>query len=119
MTKAHHITTEPSTKRVQIVIDGVTVADSRSAVVLHEGSLPPRYYLPLSDVREELLRPSTNQTTCPFKGEASYWSLEVNGNVHDDIVWTYTDPLPERRDIAGLVCFYNERVDLRLGDQTP
>lgn len=116
MTKAHHIETEPTTQLVQVVVDGVTVADSRSATILREGSLPPRYYVPLEDVRQDLLRPSTKQTTCPFKGEASYWSLEVNGNVHDDIVWTYRDPLPERRDIAGLVCFYNERVDLKLSD---
>jgi uncharacterized protein (DUF427 family) len=60
----------------------------------------------------DLLRPSMTVTHCPYKGTASYWSLEVNGRVHNDLVWTYRTPLPESMKITGLVCFYNEKVDL-------
>jgi uncharacterized protein (DUF427 family) len=60
----------------------------------------------------DLLRPSTQTTHCPYKGTASYWSVEIDGNVHDDIVWTYKTPLPESTKIAGLAAFFDERVDV-------
>ncbi len=101
-----------SSRHVEVVVDGVKVADSTHPHVLFETGLPPRYYLPLADVRMDLLRPSSRQTQCPYKGTATYWSLEVGGTTHDDFVWTYRAPLPESQKIAGLVCFYNERVDL-------
>jgi uncharacterized protein (DUF427 family) len=97
-----------SSRHVEVRIDGETVASSRQPRILFETSLPPRYYLPLSDVRMDLLRPSTTTTSCPYKGTASYWS--VGG--HSDVVWIYRTPLPESQKIAGLACFYNEKVDL-------
>ncbi len=60
----------------------------------------------------DLLRASSTQTHCPYKGTAGYWSLEVNGQRYEDYVWIYRTPLPESQKIAGLACFYNERVDL-------
>ena len=66
----------------------------------------------MSDVRFDLLRPSDTRTECPYKGTATYWSVEVNGVVHDDLVWIYRSPLPESQKVAGLACFYSERVDL-------
>ncbi|GAA1808346.1 DUF427 domain-containing protein [Planosporangium flavigriseum] len=101
-----------SSRHVRVEIDGVTVAESRSPRILFETGLPPRYYLPLSDLRLDLLRPSDTQTHCPYKGTAAYWSVEVNGRVHEDLVWIYRTPLPESQKIAGLACFYNEKVDL-------
>jgi uncharacterized protein (DUF427 family) len=101
-----------SSRHVRVEIDGVTVAESRSPRILFETGLPPRYYLPLSGLRLDLLRPSDTQTHCPYKGTAAYWSIEVNGRVHDDLVWIYRTPLPESQKIAGLACFYNEKVDL-------
>ncbi len=103
-----------SSRRVQISVDGVEVADSGQPRILFETGLPPRYYLPMSQVRMDLLRPSNTVTHCPYKGDATYWSLEVGGRIHEDLVWTYRTPLPECIKIAGLVCFYNEKVDLRL-----
>ncbi|MBO0821350.1 MAG: DUF427 domain-containing protein, partial [Nocardiopsaceae bacterium] len=83
--------------------------------ILFETGLPPRYYLPLTDVRTDLLRPSDTVTHCPYKGTASYWSVAGRGgDVREDIVWTYRSPLPESQKIAGLACFYDERVDLYL-----
>ncbi|GHH34036.1 DUF427 domain-containing protein [Lentzea cavernae] len=101
-----------SSRHVRIALDGVTLAASAQPRILFETSLPPRFYLPLSDVRFDLLRPSGTRTQCPYKGTADYWSVEVNGVVHEDLVWIYRSPLPESQKIGGLACFYSEKVDL-------
>lgn len=101
-----------SSRRVEVLVDGVEVASSDQPRILFETGLPARYYLPLSHVRTELLRPSSTVTHCPYKGDATYWSIEVNGTVYEDYVWIYRTPLPESQKIAGLACFYNEKVDL-------
>jgi len=101
-----------SSRHVRVEIDGVTVADSRQPRILFETGLPPRYYLPLTDVRMDLLRPTGTQTRCPYKGTASYWSLDTGPAIHKDFVWIYRYPLAESQKIAGLACFYNEKVDL-------
>jgi uncharacterized protein (DUF427 family) len=103
-----------STRHVRVEIDGVTVADSRQPRILFETGLPPRYYLPLTDVRMDLLRPSRAESHCPYKGAASYWSVDTGQSEHRDIVWMYRFPLPESQKIAGLACFYNEKVDTYL-----
>ncbi len=103
-----------SSRHVRIVLDEVTVAESRQPRILFETSLMPRYYLPMVDVRTDLLRPTDSVTRCPYKGTASWWSVELDGVRHHDVAWTYRAPLPESQKIAGLVAFYNERVDLYL-----
>ncbi|MDT4989774.1 MAG: hypothetical protein QOI74_3868, partial [Micromonosporaceae bacterium] len=103
-----------SSRHVRVEVDGVTVAESVSPRILFETGLPPRYYLPLSDVRRDLLRGSNTQTQCPYKGTAAYWSMQVNDNLYEDLIWIYRTPLPESQKVAGLACFYNERVDLYL-----
>jgi uncharacterized protein (DUF427 family) len=109
-----------SSRHVRVEVDGVTVADSHQPRILFETRLPPRYYLPLTDVRLDLLRPSTAETHCPYKGVATYWSLEVGGVVYPDFVWIYRSPFPESQKIGGLVAFYNEKVDIYLdGDLQP
>ena len=101
-----------STRHVRVEIDGVTVAESSQPRILFETGLPPRYYLPLTNVRMDLLLPSDTQSHCPYKGTAGYWSVDTGRGVHQDIVWIYRTPLPEAQKIAGLACFYNEKVDL-------
>jgi len=101
-----------SSRHIRVELDGVTVAESRSPRLLFETHLPVRYYLPITDVRPDILRPSSSVTHCPYKGAASYWSVEVNGVLHEDLIWCYRAPLPESQKIAGLACFYNERVDI-------
>jgi uncharacterized protein (DUF427 family) len=101
-----------SSRVVRVEIDGVIVAESASPRILFETGLPPRYYLPLSDLRVDLLRPSATETHCPYKGMANYWSVDVNGQLHQDAVWIYRAPFPESQKVAGLAAFYNERVDL-------
>lgn len=103
-----------SSRHVVVEVDGVTVADSRQPRILFETSLPPRYYVPLSDVRMDLLRPSQTRTHCPYKGTAAYWTVDTGRGVHEDIVWIYRAPLPESQKVAGLACFYNEKVDITL-----
>ncbi|MDH3250161.1 MAG: DUF427 domain-containing protein [Acidimicrobiia bacterium] len=103
-----------SSRHVVVSIDGVEVANSTSPVILFETGLPPRYYLPKTDVRMELLVPSDTSTACPYKGTAEYWSVQVGDTVHEDIVWSYPFPARESEPIAGLVCFYNEKVDVTL-----
>ena len=99
-------------EHIRVEVDGITVADSRRPRILFETGLPPRYYLPLTDMRMDLLRPSDSETHCPYKGTASYWSVDTGRAEHRDIVWTYRFPLPESQKIAGLACFYTEKVDL-------
>jgi uncharacterized protein (DUF427 family) len=103
-----------SSQHVRVEIDGVTVADSARPHILFETHLPPRYYLPLPDVRTELLVPSGTVSHCPYKGTAGYWSVDAGHGVHPDLVWIYRTPLPESQKVAGLACFYNEKVDLYL-----
>ncbi|MGI5221740.1 DUF427 domain-containing protein [Nocardia sp. CA-290969] len=103
-----------SSRHIRVEIDGVTVADSRNPRILFETGLPARYYLPLTDIRMDLLRPSETHTSCPYKGNADYWNIEVGGTEYADLVWIYRTPTPESQKIAGLACFYNEKVDLYI-----
>jgi uncharacterized protein (DUF427 family) len=110
----HHIDVLPSSRHVRVHVDGELVADSVKPTILYETGLPPRYYLPASDVRSELLTPTGSRTGCPYKGFASYWSVTTGDKKHEDIVWGYPTPLPESIGIAGLLCFYNEKVDIEI-----
>jgi uncharacterized protein (DUF427 family) len=101
-----------SSRHVRVDINGVTVAESHQPRMLFETGLPTRYYLPQTDLRMDLLRPSDRVTHCPYKGSANYWSVEAGGELVTDVVWVYRMPLPECAKIAGLAAFYNERVDL-------
>jgi uncharacterized protein (DUF427 family) len=114
MAHGHTITITPSSIHVEVVVNGEKVAESDRPVRLDETGLPTRYYLPRQDVRTDLLRPTSFQTTCPFKGQASYWSLELGDEVFDGIVWSYETPLAGAEAIAGLMCFYTERVEMKV-----
>lgn len=103
-----------SSRHVRVELDGLVLAESVRPTILFETGLPPRYYLPLTDVRREHLLPSATTSACPYKGTAEYWSVAVGDTVHDDLVWTYRAPLPESQKVAGLVCFYDERVDVTV-----
>jgi uncharacterized protein (DUF427 family) len=111
MSSGHKITISPADQHVEISVSGVKLAESDRAVLLQETGIRRRYYLPREDVRMEYLRPTVTKTTCPFKGEASYWSVDLDGDAHEDLVWSYEAPIPAAAGIAGLLCFYAERVD--------
>jgi uncharacterized protein (DUF427 family) len=111
-TDSPHLTITPTDLHVVVRVGDEVVADSHRPVVLEERGNPTRYYLPRDDVRTDLLRATERHTTCPYKGQASYWSLEVGGTVHENVVWSYDTPIPAAERITGLLCFYNDRVDL-------
>ena len=107
----HRVEARRSSRHVRIEHEGVVVADSTSPTLVVETSLPVRFYLPREDVRVSL-RPTATRTACAYKGEASYWSFELNGRRFDDLAWTYTHPLPDQPALAGLVAFYDDRFDV-------
>lgn len=106
-----------SSRRVRIEVDGVTLAESDRPRILFETGLPPRYYLPKTDVDFARLTPTDTETHCPYKGTARYWSATVDGGTHEDLAWGYDTPLRESQQVAGYVCFYDERVDTFIDDE--
>jgi uncharacterized protein (DUF427 family) len=101
-----------SSRHVRVEVDGVTIAESDKPTLLFETGLPPRYYIPKTHVRMDLLVPTETESHCPYKGQAEWWSVRVGDTVYSDLAWSYRTPLPESQKIAGLVSFYNEKVDL-------
>ncbi len=101
-----------SSRHVRVEVECVTVADSTSPRLLFETGLPPRYYLPKPHLRMDLLERSDTITRCPYKGQAETWSVRAGGRLHEDLAWSYPAPLAESQRVAGLVAFYNEKVDL-------
>jgi uncharacterized protein (DUF427 family) len=104
----------PSSRAVRVEIDGFVVAESDHPTLLFETGLPTRYYFPKTDVRLDLLVATDSTSACPYKGIARYWSVVVDGTEHADFAWCYEYPLPESIRVAGLICFYNERVDITV-----
>ncbi|MGB5441968.1 MAG: DUF427 domain-containing protein [Gammaproteobacteria bacterium] len=101
----YQVSVEPCAKRVRVVFSGETIADSMDAIILHETRLPPVYYFPRKDVRMDLLRRTEHHTHCPFKGNASYWSIATGNQVADNVVWAYEDPLEDGQQIKGYLAF--------------
>jgi uncharacterized protein (DUF427 family) len=104
----------PSSRHVRIEVGGVSIAESDKPTLLFETGLPVRYYLPKTHVRLDLLVPSDTISHCPYKGQAEYWSIRTGDTVHPDLAWSYPTPLPESQKIAGLVSFYNEKLDIHI-----
>lgn len=114
MNAGHTVTIAPVDQRIEIFVGDEQVAASDRALALDETGLGRRWYLPQEDVRMDLLRPLNMHTSCPFKGEASYWTLAVGDTVLDGVAWGYLDPIEGAAAIAGHLSFYNDRVDLRV-----
>jgi uncharacterized protein (DUF427 family) len=110
----HRVDVLQSSRRVKVSLNGEVLAETERPRVLFETGLPPRYYIPPEDVRKEVLRESEKTTQCPYKGVASYYSVEAGGERVENLVWYYPDPIPEAPKIRGLLCFFNERVDLEV-----
>jgi uncharacterized protein (DUF427 family) len=105
-----------SSRDVRFEIAGVTVADSPRPRLLFETGLPARYYLPRTDVRMDLLQHTDTITRCPYKGQPEHFAAHIRGEVYRDVAWSYPTPLPESQKIAGLIAFYDERVDTVVDD---
>lgn len=104
-----------STRRVQVSLDGDVLAESASTVMVFETGLPTRYYFNRTELDFDRLVPSDTVTACPYKGKTSaYWSVQTEKRLHTDLAWSYDFPTRQLLPIAGLVAFYNERVDLTI-----
>lgn len=101
-----------SSRHVVVSLDGVTLADSRKPTLLFETGAPARYYLPATDVDLGLLTRNSHQASCPYKGDSRFYSAAINGKTVADIAWEYLLPRVESQAVAGMICFYNERVDI-------
>ncbi len=111
----HPITIRPTDGRVRVSIDGQQVADTERALSLAESTYPVVQYVPLADVDQALLRPSETTTYCPFKGDASYYSVQTpDGATHDDVIWTYVHPYAAVAQIEGYVAFYANRAEISI-----
>jgi uncharacterized protein (DUF427 family) len=110
----HRLDVLDTSRRVRVVLDGETLAETERGKVLFETGLPPRWYIPREDVREELLVDSDHRTGCAYKGFASYHSVRVGDRIEEDLVWYYADPLREVEPIRDHLAFYNERADIEV-----
>jgi uncharacterized protein (DUF427 family) len=110
----HRIDVRRTARHIRISLDGVLLAETDRALALFESNLPTRWYMPRGDVVAEL-EASDKTSTCPYKGYAGYYSVRLpNGELAEDLVWYYAEPLLEASAIAGLVCFFDERVEVEL-----
>ncbi len=105
------VDTLPSSRHVQVYLNGELVADSWRSMLLFETGLPTRFYLPLDDLMLRFFSHSETESRCPYKGKARYYHATVGGNHYPDIAWYYPDPVQESARIKGLVSFANEFVD--------
>ena len=109
---------EQTAKRVRVRLGGQTVADSTDARIMLETRHTPVYYLPRADVRMDLAERTDHESFCPFKGEASYWTLVVGDQSAENAMWSYEQPFAEVAGIRDYMAFYGDRVDaLCVGDE--
>ena len=114
-TAKHPITIEPTKGRVRIRVNGQIVADTDAALQLQESTYPAVQYIPMTDVVQDVLTRTETSTYCPFKGDASYYSVTTaNGETVDDVVWTYEHPYPAVAAIAGHVAFYPDKAEISV-----
>lgn len=110
----HPITIEPTAQRVVARVGDQVVADTTSALTLQEADYPAVHYLPLESVDQKLLRRTDTTTHCPYKGDASYYTLVADGAELTDAVWTYEHPHDAVAQIAGHVAFYPDKVQVTV-----
>jgi uncharacterized protein (DUF427 family) len=109
----HPITVEPNPSRVVVTRGGRVLADTRAALVLREASYPPVQYVPRADVDLGALRSTDHHTYCPYKGEASYFSIDTDEGVAENAIWSYVEPHDAVAPIAGHLAFYPDQVEIR------
>ena len=114
----HPIIIAPNGNRVRVTFGGVLIADTTRALTLKEASYPPVQYIPRADAKMDLLMSTANATHCPYKGDASYFSICVDAKTAENAVWSYETPLPGVNAISRYVAFYESRVD-RIEETAP
>ncbi|MGB3734783.1 MAG: DUF427 domain-containing protein, partial [Ilumatobacter sp.] len=117
MSQGHTVSTHAEDVHVEVRLDGEVVASAQRPVLLEETGLPTAYYLPKADLVADV-RALELSTHCPFKGDASYWTIEAGGRTHDAIAWSYEQPKEGAEEITGHVAFFADRAEI-LVDGTP
>jgi uncharacterized protein (DUF427 family) len=107
----HPITISPNAKRVRVTFGGKTIADTTKALTLKEASYPAVQYVPRADVKMDLLKATAHSSHCPYKGDASYFSISADGKTAENAVWSYQQPFPAMSEIKNYLAFYPNRVD--------
>ena len=113
---SYQINVEPHPRRLRVVFNGETVADSARAMILYETRLPPVFYFPRADVRMDLLERTPHHTHCPFKGNAGYWTVAVGDRRAENAAWSYDEPLADVGELAGSIAFYWSQMDAWFED---
>src|ERR1700756_1530578 len=108
----HPITITANPKRVRVSADGVVIAETTHALTLKEASYPAVQYVPRQDAKMDLLKKTERVTHCPYKGDASYFSIKANGKTLDNAIWTYETPFPAMTEISGHLAFYPDKVKI-------
>jgi uncharacterized protein (DUF427 family) len=107
----HPISIEPHPQRVRVTFNGRTVADTTRALALREAKYPPVFYIPREDADMAVLERTSHATHCPYKGDASYYSIRVGDKLAENAIWTYEQPFPAVSGISEFLAFYPNRVD--------
>jgi uncharacterized protein (DUF427 family) len=113
----HRVDVREGSRHVRIEAGGETVAETDRPKLLFETGLPVRFYIPPEDVRSDLLRPTETSSVCPYKGSASWWSVEVGGRRLEDVAFGYPEPLPEAQAVRDHVCFLGEGVETEVSER--
>jgi uncharacterized protein (DUF427 family) len=108
----HPITLEPAKNRWRAKFAGHVIADSNDALILREADYPPRVYFPRADVSMEFMSRTDRSTHCPYKGDAAYYTVLMDGQFAENAVWTYETPYPAMEAIAGLLAFYPDKIEV-------
>jgi uncharacterized protein (DUF427 family) len=107
----HPITITPSRDHVRVTFNGQVVADTKRALVLQEASYKPVFYIPREDAQMALVAKTAHSTHCPYKGDASYYTIKVDDREAENAIWSYETPFPAMKEIEGHFAFYPNRVD--------
>lgn len=111
----HRIDTRPSTRLIQFKIGETIIAESKRSIALFETDLRVRYYIPMSDIKMNLLEESKITSICPYKGIASYWNINLDGQLYQDVAWSYLNPFSDAMLVKGYICFWN--IDLFVNNE--
>ena len=105
------ITIEPAEEAVRVTYRGTDLANSANALILREGTYPPVFYIPKADVNWDVMQATDHSTFCPYKGTASYWSIDVDGERVENGVWAYPEAIDAVAEIKDCVAFYWNKMD--------
>lgn len=112
----YRVDLEPNSQRVRVELGGEVIAESEQTLLVKETNLGPVIYIPRSDVDFDKLKATRHTTFCPFKGDASYWTVRAAGREEENAVWGYDDPFDEVAGLEGYVAFYEDRFDWTVSD---